>query len=290
MIESWYRVVELLPFSWVEFEFMKNALLAVIIVTPCFGLVGTMVVGNRMAFFSDVIGHSALTGIAVGVVMGFTDVRPVMIIFAVILSLAINIILEKTKASSDTVIGVFSASTVALGVALLSSGGSFNKYSVFLIGDILSVTKMEIVYLVILLAAVAVFWVFLGSYLALISVEPSLAYGRIITPFIVRTLFSVLVALVVILSIRWVGLLIINSLFILPAASARLISDSLRGYYARSMLISLLSGIAGLIISFYTGSACGAAIVLCSAVLYISIIILKPLIAKFPQYNRKMEL
>lgn len=275
MIDIWYSLVELLPFSWVSYDFMKNALLSVIIVTPCFGLVGTMVVGNRMAFFSDVIGHSALTGIAIGVVLGFTDVRPVMIIFAVILSVAINLILEKTKASSDTVIGVFSASTVALGVALLSSGGSFNKYSVFLIGDILSVTRIEILYLLLLLAAVIIFWIFFGSYLALISVEPSLAYDRVISPFIVRTLFSILVALVVILSIRWVGLLIINSLFILPAASARLISGSLKKYYFMSMLISLISGISGLIISFYTGSACGAAIVLCSAVMYILIITFK---------------
>ena len=275
MIDLWYSIIDLLPFTWVSYEFMKNALLSVIIVTPCFGLVGTMVVGNRMAFFSDVIGHSALTGIAIGVIMGFTDVRPVMIIFAVLLSIAINIILEKTKASSDTVIGVFSASTVALGVALLSRGGSFNKYSVFLIGDILSVTRMEIFYLVLLLSAVLIFWIFFGSYLALISVEPSLAYDKVISPFVVKTLFSILVALVVILSIRWVGLLIINSLFILPAASARLISGSLKDYYFRSMYISLLSGISGLIISFYTGSACGATIVLCSAAVYISILTVK---------------
>ncbi len=272
MMDMWYKVVELLPFAWVKYEFMKNALLSVIIVTPCFGLVGTMVVGNRMAFFSDVIGHSALTGIAIGVIMGFTDLRPVMIVFAVILSIAINIILEKTKASSDTVIGVFSASTVALGVALLSRGGSFNKYSVFLIGDILSVTHMEIFYLLLLLAAVVLFWIFFGSYLALISVEPSLAYDRIISPFIVRTLFSILVALVVILSIRWVGLLIINSLFILPAASARLLSGSLKDYYFRSMYISMFSGVSGLIISFYTGSACGATIVLCSGAVYVAVI------------------
>jgi zinc transport system permease protein len=234
-----------------------------------------MVVGNRMAFFSDVIGHSALTGIAIGVVLGFTDVRPVMIIFALALSLAINIILEKTKASSDTVIGVFSAATVALGVALLSRGGSFNKYSVFLIGDILSVTRSEILYLLLLLVTVAVFWIFFGSYLALISVEPSLAYGRFLTPFMVRTMFSFLVALVVILSIRWVGLLIINSLFILPAASARILSGSLQGYYFRSMFISLVSGVCGLITSFYTGSACGATIVLVSSLIYISVIVTK---------------
>jgi zinc transport system permease protein len=274
-MSAWYWLVEQLPFHWVNYDFMKNALLAVIIVTPCFGLVGTMVVGNRMAFFSDVIGHSALTGIAIGIIIGFADVRPAMIIFAVILSVAINIILKTTKASSDTVIGVFSAFTIALGVALLSRGGSFNKYSVFLIGDILSVTNSEILYLIMLLAAVSVFWIFFGSHLALISVEPSLAYNRLVSPFVVRTLFSILVALVVILSIRWVGLLIINSLFILPAASARIWAGSLNGYYFKSMLISLISGISGLIASFYLGSACGATIVLCSASIYVTIILIK---------------
>jgi len=148
VIHIWYKFIDLLPFAWTNYEFMKNALLAVVIITPCFGLIGTMIVGNRMAFFSDVIGHSALTGVAIGVILGLVDVRPAMIIFAVILSIVVNIILEKTKASSDTVMGVFAAITAALGIALLSRGGSFNKYTVYLIGDILSVTPDEIFYII----------------------------------------------------------------------------------------------------------------------------------------------
>ena len=275
MIYIWYQFIDLLPFAWTNYEFMKNAFLAVVIITPCFGLVGTMVVGNRMVFFSDVIGHSALTGIAIGVILGLVDLRPAMIIFAVILSIAVNIILEKTKASSDTVMGVFAAITAALGIALLSRGGNFNKYSIYLIGDILSVTPDEIFYLAILFAAIILFWFFFGNYLALISVEPALVYGRLISPFVIRTFFSILVAVIVILSIKWVGLLIINSLFILPAASSRLISNSLREYCLWSILISAMSGICGLIISFYAGSACGATIVICAAFIYLSIIILK---------------
>ncbi|MCL2156323.1 MAG: metal ABC transporter permease [Leptospirales bacterium] len=275
MIYTWYKFIDLLPFAWTNYEFMKNALLAVIIITPCFGLIGTMIVGNRMVFFSDVIGHSALTGVAIGVILGLTDLRPAMIIFAVILAIAVNIILEKTKASSDTVMGVFAALTAAIGIALLSRGGSFNKYSIYLIGDILSVTPNEIFYLVILFAAIILFWFFFGNYLALISVEPALVYGRLISPFIIKTFFSILVAVIVILSIKWVGLLIINSLFILPAASSRLISYSLREYCLWSILISAMSGICGLIISFYAGSACGATIVICAAFIYLSIIIFK---------------
>jgi len=275
VIYTWYKFIDLLPFAWTNYEFMKNALLAVIIITPCFGLIGTMIVGNRMVFFSDVIGHSALTGVAIGVILGLTDLRPAMIIFAVILAIAVNIILEKTKASSDTVMGVFAALTAAIGIALLSRGGSFNKYSIYLIGDILSVTPNEIFYLVILFAAIILFWFFFGNYLALISVEPALVYGRLISPFIIKTFFSILVAVIVILSIKWVGLLIINSLFILPAASSRLISYSLREYCLWSILISAMSGICGLIISFYAGSACGATIVICAAFIYLSIIIFK---------------
>ncbi|MCL1834476.1 MAG: metal ABC transporter permease [Leptospirales bacterium] len=275
MIDIWYKFIDLFPFAWTNYEFMQNALLSVVIITPCFGLIGTMVVGNRMAFFSDVIGHSALTGVAIGVILGLADVRPAMIIFAVILSLAVNIILEKTKASSDTVMGVFASITAALGIALLSRVGSFNKYSIYLIGDILSVTTDDIFYIGILFVSIILFWIFFGNYLALMSVEPALVYGRFISPFIIRTFFSTLVALIVILSIKWVGLLIINSLFILPAASARLISRSLREYCLRSILISIISGICGLIISFYAGSTCGATIVICAAFIYLSIIMFK---------------
>jgi zinc transport system permease protein len=262
-------LVGYLPFSWASFSFMRDAFVAVLIVSPCFGLVGTMVVGNRMAFFSDVIGHSALTGIAIGMILGVADPRPVMIVFAALLAVIINIFFRMTQASTDTVIGVFFAATIALGVAILSGGGSFGKYTVYLVGDILSVTPQEIVFLSIMFISVIVFWIFFGSYLSLISVDESLAYGRRISPFIVRTAFSVIVAVVVILSIRWVGILIINSLFILPAAAARISAKTLRGYFAGSVIISCVSGVAGLVISFYTGSACGAVIVLCAAVIYL---------------------
>ncbi|HOA07956.1 MAG TPA: metal ABC transporter permease, partial [Spirochaetota bacterium] len=109
----------------------------------------------------------------------------------------------------------------------------------------------------------------------LISVEPSLLYGKIINPFIVKTVFSILVALIVILSIKWVGILIINSLFILPAAAARIHAKNLRAYFALSALIGLVSGIAGLMISYYTESSCGAAVVLVSAGIYAVSVLLK---------------
>lgn len=269
MIEIWYRIVELLPFAWVEYDFMKNALLAVLVVTPCFGLAGTMVVANRMAFFSDVIGHSSLCGIAIGMLLGMIDVRPAMILFAVFLAILMNVFLEVSGAANDTVIGIILAATTALGVAILSRGGSFSRYSDLIIGNILSVRTQEIGFLFIVFSAVIIFWIFFASSLALMSVEPSLVYDRVISPFLVRTLFTILIAVLVILSIRWIGVLIVNALFIIPAATSRLWARSLREYYLYSVLLSVVSGVAGLIMSFYTGSAGGAAIVLCSVTLYI---------------------
>ncbi|MGL4369070.1 MAG: metal ABC transporter permease, partial [Spirochaetota bacterium] len=195
-----------------------------------------------------------------------------MIIFAAILAAAIQIFRRVTGAAADTVVGVFFAATIALGVALLSRGGGFSKFTVFLVGDILSVTAAEIIYLASMLAVIVIYWIFAGNAVALISVNPSLARSRGIKVFLVETTFSVLVAVVVIISIKWVGILIINSLFILPAAASRLISGNIRGYTFWSVFLSILSGVSGLIISFYWGTACGATIVLCAALLYAVIV------------------
>ncbi len=98
-MEWWHGLVEaVLPFDWAQFDFMKNALLAVILIAPVFGLLGTMVIQSRLTFFSDVLGHSALTGIAIGVVLGLGDPLWAMLIFAVILAVGINLIMRVTSA------------------------------------------------------------------------------------------------------------------------------------------------------------------------------------------------
>ena len=125
----WYSIIDFLfPFEWAQYDFMKNALLGVLLVTPMFGILGTMVVNNKMSFFSDALGHSALTGIAVGVMFGVDNTLVSMLAFSILLTIAI-INVKNTKTSSvDTIIGVFSSSAVALGIVILSYNGGFNKY------------------------------------------------------------------------------------------------------------------------------------------------------------------
>jgi zinc transport system permease protein len=275
-MEWWHGLVEsLLPFDWAQFDFMKNALLAVILITPAFGLLGTMVIQSRLTFFSDVLGHSALTGIAIGVVLGMGDPLWAMLIFAVILAVGINLIMRATSAAPDVVIGVFFAITVALGVVLLSRGGQFNKFTTYLIGDILAVNPEQILLLVIMLGVVLAYWMVAGNALVLVSISPVLASSRGLRVMLIRTSFAVLLALAVTISIRWVGILLINSLLVLPAVSGRLLAHSVRGYCGWSVLIALVSGVSGLIVSFYWGTSSGATIVLFAAVVYGLVVLVK---------------
>ena len=251
--------------EWTQYIFMRNALLAIILVTPIFALLGTMVVNNKMAFFSDSLGHSAFTGIAIGVVVGLRDPVISMVAFAILIAIVFCIVKKFTKFSPDTIIGVFSASAIALGVVILSYGGGFANYSRYLIGDILSITNFEIGMLSIVLLLVLVYWLFFFNNLFLTSINPVLAKSRGVKVLITEILFVILVALVVTLSIQWIGILVINALLILPAAAARNLAINMQSYTLIAVLISLLSGSVGLILSYYWGTAAGATIVLCNA-------------------------
>lgn len=259
----WYSIVELLPFSWADggMYFMKNALLAVIVITPLFGLLSTMVVGSRMSFFSDAMGHSAFTGIAIGALFGMVEPVWCAVIFAVVFALLYTFVLRRSTISSDTIIGVFSSVAIALGIFIATAGGrSFTKFNVYLIGDILSVSPGEIGLLALVLLAVILLWVMTINRLMISSAHPSLAQSRGIGVFRQEAVFAVAVAVVVTLSMTWVGLLVINSLLVLPGAAARNICRNMRSYHLCSVLGALVSGIAGLITSYYIGSSAGAVI------------------------------
>ena len=268
-MQIWYSLVDfLLPFPWLTYAFMKNALLGVLFITPVFGLLGTMIVNNRMAFFSDSLGHSALTGIAIGVVLGLKTPLWSMLIFAALITIAILCVKKANTASTDTIIGVFSSAAVALGLVILSRNGSFGKYSVYLIGDILSITPANLLALAFVFVLVIVIWAMVFNRLFLVSLNPSLAHSRGISTNFYEYLFCLMMAFIITISIQWVGILIISSLLILPAASARNIAQNMRQYHVYSVFIALFSGISGLILSYYWRTATGPTIVLIAAAFF----------------------
>lgn len=276
MINIVYRILEyILPFSWIQYDFMKNAFLAVIIVAPLFGLIGTMVVNNKMAFYSDALGHSALTGIAIGMLFGIQDPVISMIAFGIIFALIIYSLKSKNLSSNDTVISVVSSTAVALGLVLLSQGGNFSKYSSYLIGDILSISQSDLLLLLITFIIINIFWAIFSNKLVLLSLDKLLAKSKNVNVKLIEILFLIIVAIVVMASIKWVGVLIINSLLILPAAASRNISKNIKQYSSLSILFSYISAISGLIISFYLKTATGPTIVLVSALIYLLTVMFK---------------
>ena len=258
----------ILPFEAYQYGFMKNAFLAILLLTPLLGLLGTMAVNHQMAFFSDALGHSALTGIGLGIILGLRNDLVAMLVFGIIWAILICVIKQSGSASADTVISVFSSTSVAAGLLILARGGKFAKYSALLIGDILAVTPGDLLWLLLALVCTLVFWALLYNALLLTSVDGFLARSRGIRTRLVECAFVVMVAVAVMLSIRWVGVMLINALLILPAAAGRNIARSARQHAVWSVVLALFSGIAGLTLSYYLDTSAGASIVLVSALCY----------------------
>lgn len=265
----------ILQLSLFNYTFIQNALLAVLIMSPLFAILGTMVVNNKMSFFSEALGHSALTGIALGSLIGISNYSVSMIIFAIVFALVLNYIKNKSKASTDTIIAVCSSTCIAIGLTILSSNGGINKYSTYLIGDILSVTSQELKSLALVLTVVVVIWVVLFNKLLATSSEPTVAKTKGINTKLVENIFVILIAVVVMLTIKWVGILVINALIIIPAASSRNISKNMRSYTFYALIFSVVSGLLGVAYSYYLNVATGPTIVCISAIIYFITLIMR---------------
>lgn len=265
----WYWLCDLIPLEFLRWDFMKNALLAIILMAPLFGILSTMVVTGRMSFFSDALGHSAFTGIAIGSICGLSAPLWAAVIFSVVFALLFSYVRCRSNQAADTLIGVFSSTAVALGIFIATLGGSsFTKYNKYLIGDILSITAGEIGMLALVLVGVLIFWYLYSNRLTLTVIHPQLASSRGIPVQVSQTIFTTAIAVVVTLSISSVGLLILNSLLVLPAASARNVARNMKQYHGFSVIFALVAGLTGLLVSYYWGASSGAAISLVLALIF----------------------
>ena len=275
----WYWLLSWLPFEWAAPDtmlFMKNALLAVLVVTPLFGLLSTMVVESRMAFFSDALGHSAFTGMAIGALCGLAQPVGAAVLFSVVIALLFTLVRQKTHMASDTAISVFSSAAVALGIFLSTLGGqSFTKFNNLLIGDSLSVAPGEIGLLALILLGLLVLWITSFNQMMLSSVHQALAVSRGSRVGWKSLLCTAAIAVVVTITMTWVGLLVINALLVLPGAAARNVARNLPQYHLVSVLGGVVCGIGGLMVSYYLGTSTGASITLLLALWFFLTLLLK---------------
>ncbi|MDO9263382.1 MAG: metal ABC transporter permease [Desulfosalsimonadaceae bacterium] len=254
----------LLPFDCLQARFMQQALVGLTLLAPMAGTMGVQVVNFRMAFFSDAISHSAFTGVALGLLFS-VDPLWTMPLFGLLVGLGIMAMQRKSALSSDTVIGVFFSAVIAFGLAVVSREPSTARdLQRFLYGDILTITDGEILRLAALFAAVMAFQAWAYNRLFYIGIHPVLAKAHRVRVPLLQYLFAGLLALIVMFSVRAVGVLLVTAILIVPAATARNLSRTAGGMFWWALFVSVSSAISGLVISAqpWANTATGATIIL----------------------------
>jgi zinc transport system permease protein len=239
------------------------AALAILLAGLICGGMGGLVVGNRMAFFSDALAHCAFAGIAFGffvcVLAQVPDehfrewVTVAMVAFGVVIGVLIAWVRDRTGLASDTVIGVFFAFAVGIGAVsskLIAQRRRLPGIESFIFGDPLSVQPIDLVALLVLLGAIAVFLVRYYNEMILTSVHPSLAMSRRVPVAMLRYTLIILLALIVNLCLQIVGVLLINGLLIVPAAAAANLSRNLRQHFWWTLGLTVGCGALGQFLSW----------------------------------------
>lgn len=251
------------------YGFVINALLAGLMIGPVLGGLGTLVVVKRFAFFSEAVGHAALTGVAIGILLGEPYTGPYGSLFGycLLFGLLLNFLRNRTGLSPDTLIGVFLSVSLALGASLLLMlAGKINVHILenVLFGSVLTVSAQDLVVLGIVALLVLALALPLYNRIMLASFNPQLAAVRGVAVKTLDYLFVVLVTLVTVASVKVIGAILVGALLVIPAAAARLVSQSLKGFFFLSVIIATLSTLLGILlpIVFNLPVPSGAAIIL----------------------------
>jgi zinc transport system permease protein len=265
----YHSIAAVLPFEWASSTFIIRALIGLILLTPLCGAMGIMVVNFRMAFFSDTISHSAFTGVALGFLLGINP-WVTLVGFGVLIGLGIIRVKRHSDLSTDTVIGVFFSTVIAIGIAIISSRRGLNRdLQSYLFGDILTINEVEVTAMLVLFILAFIFIWLTYNRLLMIGLHEDLAFSKGLNTILYEYTFAALLAVVVTFSIRAVGLLLVTALLILPAASARNIARSSGTLFWWSIFLALISGITGLIWSLVWNIATGAAVILVASFLFL---------------------
>ncbi len=256
-------------FDPILFSLLRSSLVEVIMVCLLAGMMGIFVVNFQMAFFSDAISHSAFTGVALGLIAG-VDPLFTVVAFGVIIGLLVVFFRKKTGMSYDTIIGVFFSFSVSLGIVIVSSSkGLFRNFHTFLYGDILLINNTDLAITFLLLIVTSTFIIVNFDKLTLVGIDETFASTHVTGVTILKYAFSLLLGLVVTLSIKTVGILLVTALLVVPAASARAITSSIAWMFYSSVILSVLSGMGGIIVSFHLNSSAGASIVIVSCLFFL---------------------
>ena len=250
-----------------EYPFLVRGLLGVLLLTPILGGVSHLVVSRRMAFFSATLGQAALTGVSLGLLLGEPLNTPYggMFGFCLLTTLAMVYVKRRSALSNDTLIGVFMALTLGLGLCLLVVvTRRFNVHQVesILFGSLLTITDTDLALLLIVGVVVMVLLAREYNHLVLDGLSPPLAGVAGASPAYLEYFFALVLTVSILVSLKIIGALLVEALVVVPAAAARNVARGTRGYLLWSMGVAFLAGTGGLAISTRLTVPTGAAVVL----------------------------
>ncbi|MEF2232130.1 MAG: metal ABC transporter permease [Pseudodesulfovibrio sp.] len=236
-----------------RYGFVINALLCALVAGPLLGAVGTMVVSKRLAFFSQAVGQAALTGVALGVLLGEPVTQPYVSLFGfcILFALAMNYTRNRTRMQQDTVIGVFLSISLAVGACVLlyvTARVNVHVLDSILFGSILTVNDTDMNVLLAIAGLCAAVGVPAYNRMLLASLEPSLARTRGINPIFLDYVFVLMVTAITVACLKIVGAVLVEALLVIPAAAARNVSRSIRGFFGLSVLIATASCVVGVVV------------------------------------------
>lgn len=263
------RVIELF-----QFPFMQRALLGGILTGLMGGLLGSFTILRQLSFFSDALGHSALLGISLGLLLGLNP-SAVLLPFAVVFALVVTYLLEHTRLWTDALLNIIYSSSLAIAIITLSfigqyKGGIHN----LLFGDILAVQTSDLILSVVLCCiCIGFIGLTLRTQMMLTLNEP-MAIARGVSVSIHRTAFIVLLSLVVGVSIKAIGVLLVSAFVVIPACAARLLSRNFTAHILFSAGLGALSAVVGIGLSAYFDLPSGPSIVVTQLAIFFATLLL----------------
>ncbi len=235
-----------------QYAFVINALICACFIGPILGGVGTMVVTKRLAFFSQAVGQAALTGVALGIILGEPLTAPYVTLFGfcILFGLVLNFTKNRTKMSTDTLIGVFLSISMAVGASLLIFVASkINVHIVdqVLFGSILTVNDLDMTILAVISAIVSVLGIARFNRMLMASFNPQLAHVRGVNVAFLDYLFILMITVITVASVKIIGAMLVEALLLIPAAASRIVTRSIRGFFICTIVISTFSCVIGII-------------------------------------------
>jgi zinc transport system permease protein len=247
--------------------FILRAIAAGVGVAMITGVIGCFVVWRRMAYFGDSLAHSALLGISLGLAAGI-GTNPGVIIVCSLFAALLLWMQQKKVLATDTLLGILAHAALSIGMVTISVLGQRVDLHSYLFGDILTITPSELWWIYIGGAVVLIMLLMNWSSLVLMTIHEDLAKAENVRTFFTHLLLTFLMTIVVAVSIRTVGILLITSMLIIPAATARQLVYSPEAMAITASLLGIAAVIIGILGSVKLDTPSGPSIVVASAVLF----------------------